>query len=219
AIRTLESKKLPIIVGGTGLYINGLVMGINAVPDIDPEIKKEAQNLMESSSKEEFHRMLSDLDSAAASHIKAGDKQRMIRAYEVFRGTGKSILYFNSLPTKSPLDDYNISVFMLSPDRELLYKNCNDRFLKLLEIGALDEVRSNLEKQSPALGFMELKSYLNSEVTLDEAINLAQTKTRRYAKRQVTWFTHQLQNKKTLSFSSIDQYYNILENITKWVDL
>lgn len=218
-LKLLADRHLPIIVGGTGLYINGLINGINSIPDVDISIRQETEDLMQNLGKEAFHQALSKLDPVAAANIKPGDKQRMIRAYEVFRQTGKSILYFRTISTKPILEGYDISVIMLSPERDLLYKNCNERFLNLLNMGAIDEVKANREKHSSALGFAELKSYLDSQLTLDEAVALAQTKTRQYAKRQVTWFTHQISNKKVISFSSMMEYHHILENIATWVDL
>lgn len=188
-----EKGYLPIIVGGTGLYISSLLYGLSKMPDIDPEIRQEARNLLKTIGNDAFHIKLMTIDPIVAAKLSIGDSQRMVRAYEVFMQTGKSITYFQQKPPISPLMNYDIEIIFISPEREILYKACDERFVKLVEKGALDEVKNNMStSDSKALGFSQLASYLRGEITLDEAMILAKAKTRQYAKRQVTWFNHQL---------------------------
>lgn len=221
AIETIIDVKssgyLPIIVGGTGLYINSLINGINDIPEINSEIRFEAQKHLEKIGKEEFYSELIKIDPLVAGKILPTDKQRMIRAYEVIKQTGKSITYFQNQKTKSPLADYNISIIMLSPNRKFLYQSCNDRFLEIIKSGAMEEVEKlYITKKNVSinpLGFNEILSFFKGEISLEDAIILAQAKTRQYAKRQVTWFNNQIKEKSVISFDSHLQYHKIISNI------
>lgn len=213
------SKKgyLPIVVGGTGLYINSLIKGINLIPNIDTSIRMEAETLLHKIGKVEFYNNLIAIDPLISDKIHISDKQRMIRAYEVIKQTGKSIKYFQSQELPSPLSDYKISTIMLSPERKFLYQNCNDRFLNMINSGAMEEVQSlyklnDIIKITP-LGFKELVLFYRNEISLENAIILAQNKTRQYAKRQVTWFNNQIKEKLVVEFSSAKEYQKILGNI------
>lgn len=186
----------PIIVGGTGLYISSLLYGINLMPDIDPNIRSNTRALLAEIGNEAFHEKLTSLDPSVAARLSPGDSQRMLRAYEVYMQTGKSILHFQEAEVKSPLADYDIETIMISPKRSALYRNCDERFAHIVRNGALEEVKNSMGKgNSKALGFEQLSAYLKNEISLEEAITLAQNKTRQYAKRQVTWFNHQIKDK------------------------
>lgn len=188
---------LPIIVGGTGLYISALLKGLSKVPDIEPDIRQKARNLLKEVGNDAFHAKLMKVDPVVAAKLAIGDSQRMVRAYEIFLQTGKSITFFQQETPVSPLINYDIKIILISPERKILYKACDERFIKLVEKGALDEVRNAMvNANSKALGFAQLALHLRGEITLKEAIALAQTKTRQYAKRQVTWFTHQVSSSK-----------------------
>lgn len=187
---------LPIIVGGTGLYISSLLYGLNIMPNINTTIRNEARLLLQEIGNAAFHAKLASQDPKAASKLSIGDSQRMLRAYEIYQQTGKSILTFQEDKKTSPLASYDIEIIMISPERERLYKACNERFVKLVENGAIEETKEAMKKgDSKALGFEQLASYLKNQISLEEAIKLAQQKTRQYAKRQVTWFTHQIKDK------------------------
>lgn len=210
-----KSGYLPIIVGGTGLYINALINGINIIPAIDKQIRIEAEDLLDKIGKEEFFRRLIAMDPLVSGTINIADRQRMIRAYEVIKQTGKSIRYFQSSKIEKPLSHYTISSIMLSPAREFLYQICNDRFLYMIKSGAMEEVKNCLDDdiRIKPLGFMELSSFFRGEISLEEAIIFAQNKTRQYAKRQVTWFNNQLKEKSVIEFSSQKEYEDILSNV------
>ena len=187
---------LPIIVGGTGLYISSLLYGLNIMPEIDHNIRNNVRSLLQEIGNEAFHAKLTSLDPPVAARLSAGDSQRMLRAYEVHLQTGKSILHFQEAEVKSQLADYDIETIMISPERSILYRNCDERFAHIVRNGALEEVKNSMHKgSSKALGFEQLAAYLKNEVSLEEAITLAQNKTRQYAKRQVTWFNHQINDK------------------------
>lgn len=187
---------VPIIVGGTGLYLKALLSGLSIIPDIDPDLRMHVRKEFEQLGKEAFYARLVERDPESCK-IKAGDSQRMMRAYEVLLQTSMPISCYQDAKGISPLHEYDVSVTMLSPERSFLYKCCDERFVHMVENGGLEEVRRVMEigYKPKALGFAELCSYLGGEIPFQEAISLAQTKTRQYAKRQVTWFNNQIKDK------------------------
>ena len=196
-----KEKKLPVIVGGSGMYISKLIEGISEIPIIDEAIRVEANELFSGISKEDFIEELVKLGEKKDKIIKL-DKHRLIRSYEVLRQTKKSIFYWQNQPIKKLFDDEEFLHINLNPNREKLYQNCNLRFEKMLDLGAISEVEELLEQEisdekqiTKTLGFYEISDFLNNRITKEEAIILATQKTRNYAKRQLTWFRNQLPNK------------------------
>lgn len=196
-----QQKKLPVIVGGSGMYISKLVEGISEIPEIDEEIKKFSRELFEEIGVEEFREKLINLGEEKERIINL-DKQRLIRSYEVLKQTRKSLFWWQNQPNKMLFDDKIFTHINLNPNREELYKNCNLRFELMLKNGAIDEVKSLMNHVSietlpiaKTLGFIEIVDFLNERISYEEAIKIASQKTRNYAKRQLTWFRHQLPNK------------------------
>lgn len=217
--------KLPILIGGTGLYINSLVFGYNNIPDITEDLRKEVRELHSNIGNIELHNRLALLDPLAASKINQNDTQRLIRAYEVFMQTGKSIFSFQTLPKEQILSDFNFKIIFLNPERKFLYKTCDERLDKIFKEGAIDEIALIKKQFTPkdyanlkAVGIKEILAYLdgNGNLTLDEALNAAQIRTRHYAKRQVTWFKNQIQDKTTLEYSNQEEFAQILNVIPAW---
>ena len=190
--------KLPIICGGTGLYIKFLLDELSAIPKIPNSIKLEARLELERIGNEGFRDLLAKSDPVSASKIKTGDTNRLLRAWEVFKTTAKPLPYWHELHKKQNTEHKFFKV-LLMPNREVLYSDCDKRFLNFVNQGAVDEARefniNSLSSESPALktlGLSELIQYTKGELDLSEAIERAQRATRRYAKRQITWFRHQL---------------------------
>ena len=211
-----QQKKLPVIVGGSGMYISKLVEGISEIPEIDEEIKKFSRELFEEIGVEEFREKLINLSEEKERIINL-DKQRLIRAYEVLKQTGKPLFWWQNQPNKMLFDDKIFTHINLNPNREELYKNCNWRFELMLKNGAIDEVKSFMNHVSietlpiaKTLGFIEIVDFLNERISYEEAIKIASQKTRNYAKRQLTWFRHQLPNK--LVFSESQAALSYLKN-------
>ncbi len=189
----------PIVVGGTGLYIKALTQGIAEIPDIDASIRAQAISDYEQMGKEAFSERLLAIDPAFFERLKVYDKQRLVRAYEVWLGSGKSLSWWQSREVAAPYQAEEFELSKIELPREELYKRCNTRFVQMLEAGALEEVKQlmtlNLPDNLPimkTIGVRELASYLHGEINLDEAIELCQTATRQYAKRQMTWFRGQV---------------------------
>jgi tRNA dimethylallyltransferase len=217
-IKEITSRnKLAIIVGGTGLYINSLVFGYNEMPDISPKTRRYVRELQASIGQSAFFNELRKLDLIAGEKLNQLDIQRSIRAYEVFIETGRSIFDFQESQNISPLINFNIKVIFLHPEREFLYKTCNDRLEKLFKEGAIEEVATMIKdfpdaktSGTKAIGVQEIIAYLNGAITLQESITLSQARTRQYAKRQITWFKNQIEDKITLEYSNNKQFEELL---------
>ena len=200
---TIENGQNPIICGGTGLYIKALIDGLSPMPDIPQEVRDSVVARYERLGAQEFYNELKARDPVMAERFHVNHKARIIRAMEVLEATGRSLAEWQELDRIPPPEHWNFEIHKVLPDRETLYERCNIRFEKMLEMGALDEVRDfdaklksgEVNEGVPvckALGFKQLRAYLNDKTSLDEAITRAQTITRNYAKRQMTWFRNQL---------------------------
>jgi len=192
------SGHLPIICGGTGLYIKFLLNELSPIPDIPPSIKLEAREKLEELGNENFRELLLKNDPVSAYRIKLGDTNRLLRAWEVFTATTKPLSYWHEQSRETGSKDKFFKVCLM-PKREVLYSKCDKRFLDFVELGALEEAEAlNFITASPelpaskTLGLLELIKYTKGELELSEAIDQAQRTTRRYAKRQLTWFRHQI---------------------------
>ena len=189
--------RLPIVVGGTGLYLRALMQALAPVPDIPPGIRAEAAELYQRLGGAAFREELGRLDRDAASRFPPGDRTRLTRAYEVVRATGVPIAEWQRRAS-SPAP-YRFATILFSPPRAALYAACDRRLAAMIEAGGLDEAKAlmarGLDPGLPAMkavGVPELISHLRDETSLPETIAMAQVSTRRYAKRQTTWFRHQL---------------------------
>jgi tRNA dimethylallyltransferase len=189
--------RLPILVGGTGLYLRAIEEGLAPVPDIPAEIRQEAIELHRALGGIAFRERLASLDPAAAQRLSPGDTQRLVRAFEVVRATGVAIGIWQQQPQSEPA--YRFGTILLAPPRDRLYASCNARLVRMIEAGALAEAKAlaarRLDPGLPAMkavGLPELLAYLRGDVAFDVAIAAAQRSTRRYAKRQMTWFRHQI---------------------------
>ena len=201
AIKTLaqiEARGNPaIIVGGTGLYFRALTHGLADVPPV-PETQREISGLLYAARGEaEFREILKPLDPQAEARIEVGDRQRLVRAHAVAVATGKSLTAWQT-DTKPALAPGSWKGMVLDPPRADLYARCDTRLSVMVAQGALDEVRAmearGLDPSLPALkavGYREFAAHLRGETTLDQALDAARQETRRYAKRQLTWFRNQ----------------------------
>lgn len=186
-----------IVVGGTGLYFKALTHGLADIPPV-PETQREISALLYAAQGEpEFRDILATLDPAAEARIEIGDRQRLVRAHAVTVATGKSLTAWQT-DTKPALAQGTWRGVVLDPPRAQLYARCDARLSLMVENGALDEVRAlearGLAPPLPALkavGYRELAAHLRGEIDLETALEAARQETRRYAKRQMTWFRNQ----------------------------
>jgi len=196
--RAWAEGKLPVIVGGTGLYIRSLVEGLSPIPDIPEPVREAARALFAELGNARFHALLAERDAAMAARLDPGNSQRLVRAWEVIEATGRSLAEWQADPKEGGLDADSFTV-LLDPPREALYGNCDRRLEAMLSHGALEEVAAltalGLDPALPvmkALGVAEFAAHLRGAASLAESLAAAQQSTRRYAKRQLTWFRHQL---------------------------
>ena len=188
------SGRTPILAGGTGLYMRTLLDGIAPVPAIDADVRARVRE----ASTDENRTKLQALDADAAQRLGPGDTARIARALEVILSTGRTLAEWQKDRHGGIGATVELHPIILLPPRKWLYARCNDRFLSMVDQGAVSEVEALLaRKLNPALpvmraiGVRELSAYLLGEATLDDALAAGQQATRRYAKRQYTWFAHQ----------------------------
>ncbi len=185
---------VPVLCGGTGLYIRTLLDGISPVPPIDPDIRAEVRALPV----EALRKHLITEDPASAARLNERDIQRMSRALEVVRSTGQSLGWWQERKAGGIAEDISLHPLVLIPDRDWLYERCDRRFDWMLEVGAIEEVatlaKRGLDPTLPvmrAIGVPEILAYLDDELDLASVAEAGKTATRQYAKRQFTWFRNQ----------------------------
>lgn len=197
---TVAAGRVPILLGGTGLYLRGLLEGLVDIPAIPPAVRDEARARLERLGPEGLHRDLAAIDPDTAARLMPGDSQRLVRAWEVARGTGRGLAAWQAESAAPPLPN-PVFRLLLRPPRPALYARIDRRFEAMLAAGALDEAaavraRTDLPADAPmrkAHGLPELIRYLDGTMSLEEAVRAGQLNTRHYAKRQTTWFRHQFQ--------------------------
>jgi tRNA dimethylallyltransferase len=197
-----------IVVGGTGLYLRALTQGLADIPSVPADTRAETQARFDHLGEDAFRRELAKVDPAAAARIAPGDRQRLTRALEVHAATGKALSQWQDEAAATSLGR-TWRGFVVEPPREELYRRCDARLIAMAENGALEEVRKlvarDLAPASPllrALGVAPFAAHLRGEMTLAEAIARAQIDTRRYAKRQLTWFRNQAPDWERIATSS-----------------
>ena len=212
----LDRSKLPILVGGTGLYLRTLTHGLSSIPTITPLIRQNVRHLCDEMG-EDFSEYVYGTDPLLRGHINPSDPQRLSRALEVFLQTGQSFLTWRG--NMVPLHSFKHCYVVIDLERAQLYEQINKRFHLMIEHGALEEIEAlrklDIPPDSPllkAIGVPELSAYLDGQITLEAAIEKAQQSTRNYAKRQMTWFRQQVSKKIVLSEAHLD---TLLKKLTE----
>ncbi|KMO10053.1 tRNA (adenosine(37)-N6)-dimethylallyltransferase MiaA [Methylobacterium indicum] len=193
-----EADRLPIVVGGTGLYFMGLTEGLSEIPPVPDAIRAAVRAEAEGRGTPELHAALAARDPAGAARLDPHDRLRVLRALEVLTATGRPIAAFQAARRPGPLTGLPCIKLFLTPDRDALRARIDARFLAMMAAGALDEVEAlaarDLDPMLPVMrahGVPGLIAHLRGDLPYDEAVARGQADTRRYAKRQVTWFRHQ----------------------------
>jgi tRNA dimethylallyltransferase len=202
---------LPIIVGGTGLYFAALLNGISLIPEIHASIRVEARQRLAQLGNERFHAELLARDPMMGARLNPSDSQRLVRAWEVIEATGQSLAEWQMLKG-TPILKGDLARFVLKPNRDWLVERIARRFHAMVDEGALDEVKAlragGLGTDMPAaraLGVPQLMAHLDGQLTLAQAVEQAIAQTRQYAKRQMTWFRHQMPDWTVIERSSADE--------------
>jgi tRNA dimethylallyltransferase len=196
-----EDSKIPLLVGGTGFYINALINGLSSIPPISDNVKTQVFELIESYGSD-FYEYFSKLDNKIIGKIEKNDSYRLTKAAQIFFETNQSIFDFHQQKTKL-FEDVEFVTTVLLPQRDLIYANISKRFDNMIQNGVLVEAYKlyadgKFDKNNPSFkahGFPEIIDYYETKIELQDAIELAKKNTRHYAKRQTTWFKHQIEEK------------------------
>jgi tRNA dimethylallyltransferase len=191
---------LPVLVGGTGLYFKALTDGFSAMPPVPEAVRADFRARVEGVETAALHAELAGLDPAMAERLRPGDRMRIMRALEVLLATGRSLASFQGERVPGPLAGGGLLKLFVAPPRETVRARINARFEAMMAQGALDEVAAlRARRLDPLLPVMRahgvpgLIAHLDGQMSLAEAIARGQADTRAYAKRQVTWFRHQME--------------------------
>jgi tRNA dimethylallyltransferase len=208
-----DARRLPILTGGTGLYLETLLNGLAELPPIPASAREEAKALHAALGGVAFRERLGALDPISAAKLGANDTQRLTRAYEVALATGKSLSQWQA--EQAPGRDLRAAAIVLLPAREGLYQACNARVAAMIAQDAEQEARALLARglaanlpAMKAVGLRELGAALNGEVAKDDAIAAMQQATRQYAKRQYTWFRSRLKESDLLRRITINEQFS-----------
>lgn len=220
AIETiLMQKKLPIIVGGTGLYIQSLLYDYQlGAKDESPNVRIKYEQYVAINGNQKLWELLASKDPLAAKAIHHNNQRKVIRALEVFEKTGRSILE----PKEQPQKLYDYLLIGLDTQRSLLYERINQRVDYMLEQGLLDEAKllyNQPTKQSfQGIGYKEFFPYFMQEETFEEAVNQVKQNSRRYAKRQLTWFKNRMNTSWWDLIQFPEELNHLEEKIQNWLD-
>lgn len=222
AIETIIDKgKIPIIVGGTGLYLDSLIYGIE-YPEIkfDEKYREKLENEIEENGLEYLYNKAKEIDEQAMQKISPNDKKRIIRVLEIYHATGKNKTE-QEIESRKKEVKYDYKIFAINMDREKLYERINIRVDKMIENGLIEEVEDLQKKYNhfptamQGLGYKEVVEYLQNQITRDEMIEKIKQESRRYAKRQLTWFR---KNKQTIWLDGLSEKENNIEIIEKEIN-
>ena len=223
AIKTiLEKGKVPILVGGTGLYVDSLIYEIeyNDIK-LDEEYRKKLEDIVEKQGLEVLYEQAKKIDPQAMKKISKNDKKRIMRVLEIYKATGKTKTEQEIESRRKPVE-YEYKVYAINWDREKLYQRINKRVDIMLEQGLVEEVKNILKKYKTfptamqGLGYKEVVDYLDGKYTKEEMIEKIKMETRRYAKRQLTWFR---KNKQTIWLDGTDDIQNNIDIILEGLDI
>lgn len=191
--------RLPVLCGGTGLYLKSLTEGLSPMPQVPAAVRAAVRGRLKNDGAAALHRELAARDPATAARLEPSDGQRIARALEILEATGRTLAAWQSEPPSGPPPGLDFSTILLVPPRDVLYAACGRRLEEMIAAGALEEVRQlvamGLDPALPAmkaLGIPELARHLAGNCELESAVRAAQQATRRYAKRQLTWLRHQI---------------------------
>ncbi len=217
-IEILEKGKTPIIVGGTGLYVDALIYGIE-YPNIefDEKYRKQLENRVETEGLETLYEEAKKIDKQAVQKISSNDQKRILRILEIYHATGKNKTQQEAESRKNEVK-YDYKVFAINMDREILYNRINKRVDIMMENGLIDEVKQIKKKYNKfptamqGLGYKEVVEYLENKISKDEMVEKIKQESRRYAKRQLTWFRKNKENIWLDGMTSIEENIKIIQN-------
>ena len=214
----IEKGKMPIVVGGTGLYLDSLIYEIEYQDiQLDEEYRKKLEEEVEEKGLEALYERAKQIDAIAIEKISPNDKKRILRILEIYHATGKTKTE-QEIESRKKEVEYDYKVYALDWDRQTLYDRINKRVDMMIEQGLIEEVKQILDKYDTfptamqGLGYKEVVDYLKGDLTKEEMIEKIKMESRRYAKRQLTWFR---KNKQTIWLNAEDEIQNNIDIILK----
>ncbi len=227
AVASIRAKgQIPILVGGTGFYFKAATEGIVPMPDISSDVKVQAQAMLNEAGNQGLHARLAEIDPDLAARLEPGDSQRVLRGMEIWLASHIPLSKWQKGVAKGRLLGRPLSVY-LRPPRDVLYRKINSRFEQMVEHGAIDEISAlharKLDETLPAMkavGVRPILDMLKNIINKEKAIELAQRDSRRYAKRQFTWFDHQYNADVVIDYFPEDEHkeraiHTVLSNFQK----
>ena len=201
--RCFELGLHPILTGGTGFYLKALIEGLSPIPDTSDEMRRNSLAKARELGSEKFHQEISKFDPELTERINLNDTQRLAHGWAVYQETGKPLSEWQKLPKTPPPAEWKFDIFLILPEREKLYERIEKRFDLMLENNVMEEVtnlsrridKNEVERDASIIiahGFRALRGYLKGEKTFEDARHIGIKDTRHYAKRQFTWFRHQI---------------------------
>jgi tRNA dimethylallyltransferase len=218
--------QIPILVGGTGFYFKAATEGIVPMPDISSDVKVQAQAMLNEAGNQGLHARLAEIDPDLAARLEPGDSQRVLRGMEIWLASHIPLSKWQKGVAKGRLLGRPLSVY-LRPPRDVLYRKINSRFEQMVEHGAIDEISAlharKVDETLPAMkavGVRPILDMLKNIINKEKAIELAQRDSRRYAKRQFTWFDHQYNADVVIDYFPEDEHkeraiHTVLSNFQK----
>ncbi len=206
-IKAKKKKSLPIIVGGTGMYLNTLINGIKKFPKIPTSLKKKGREKMKKIGPKKFYEELKKKNKLCVYKINPNDKIRLLRSWEIFNVSKKSIFEIDKERNIEKLKSYDFFKILIFPSKEKIYSNCSIRWKNMIKSGAIKETQLLMKKEVKlkkknlikTIGFQQIKNFLiKKNNDIEKSSELAIQATRNYAKRQFTWFRHQFKANVTL---------------------
>ncbi len=211
-----EKNKIPIFVGGTGLYLDSLISDISPIPEVPDKIKKKVREIHKKLGNEFFYKKLKKIDKKYSKQIDPNDSQRLVRSMEVKISTGKVLSEWHKLEQRKIFK--KILYIVIKQERKILYEKINQRCMTMIKAGVINEVKKflkkNIKKNHPiykSIGLRTFEKYIVGKLSLSETIFLFSQESRRYAKRQITWFNNKSKFSKQLSYDKAKEF--ILQNI------
>lgn len=192
-------KRLPVVVGGTGMYIDALINGVTPIPEVNPQVREKLKERLQAEGLSRLYIELKEQDAEIAAKLNSNDKTRIVRALEIIATTGKKVSEWYKVPLIKKLPEADFAVVKIVPTIDEIEQRCRTRLDMMVKSGALDEIAGLLKRgvdetlpAMKALGVPELSMAVKGEMLLSEALELAKLHTRQYAKRQRTWLRNKL---------------------------
>ncbi len=220
AVKTITDKgKIPLFTGGTGFYFDSFFKGLSNIPEIDILLRKEVERELAENGAEKMHRELISVDPEFAQKVHINDHQRIVRGISVYRSEKRSLSSYYG--DQKGYESDNTLYMALWAEKDILAERINERVESMIQMGLLAEVENLREKgygpelkSMQSIGYLEINRYIDGEISLDEAVEMIKIETRRYAKRQMTWF----RKNKRMEWFHLNERDRVIDRVHSWLE-